>query len=156
MGGRSEVQQVRCLHRGGRPVLRCGAHRLAGPQRLWRATRLLSGIGGAQRVDGLEAPLTGRDAELRTIRDLFHAATGGRVPRLVLVSGPPGVGKSRLGWEFEKYTDGLAARVWWHRGRCRSYGDGVAFWALAEIIRQRPGCVSRGQLTTRYIQSVIN
>jgi class 3 adenylate cyclase/tetratricopeptide (TPR) repeat protein len=119
-----------------------GEHALKGkaePQRLWRATRVLSGIGGAQRVDGLEAPLTGRDAELRTIRDLFHAAAGRRVPRLVLVSGPPGVGKSRLGWEFEKYTDGLAARVWWHRGRCLSYGDGVAFWALAEIIRARLG-----------------
>jgi tetratricopeptide (TPR) repeat protein len=29
--------------------------------------------------------------------------------------------------------------VWWHRGRCLSYGDGVAFWALAEIARQRLG-----------------
>jgi hypothetical protein len=55
------------------------------------------------------------------------------------VSGPAGVGKSRLGWEFEKYTDGLAAEVWWHRGRCLSYGEGVAFWALAEIVRQRLG-----------------
>jgi len=27
--------------------------------------------------------------------------------------------------------------VWWHTGRCLSYGDGVAFWALAEIVRQR-------------------
>src|SRR5262249_1988186 len=48
-----------------------------------------------------------------------------------------GVGKSRLGWEFEKYADGLAETVWWHRGRCLSYGEGVAFWALAEIVRQR-------------------
>jgi hypothetical protein len=96
-------------------------------------------VGGSQRVDGLEAPLTGRDAELRTIKDLFHAAAERRVPRLVLVSGPAGVGKSRLGWEFEKYADGLAAQVWWHRGRCLSYGEGVAFWALAQIVRQRLG-----------------
>jgi hypothetical protein len=94
----------------------------AGPQRLWRAVRVLSAVGGSQRVDGLEAPLTGRDAELRTIKDLFHAAAERKVPRLVLVSGPAGVGKSRLGWEFEKYADGLAAEVWWHRGRCLSYG----------------------------------
>jgi predicted ATPase len=92
-----------------------------------------------QRVDGLEAPLTGRDAELRTIRELFHAAVDRRVPRLVLVSGPAGVGKSRLGWEFDKYTDGLVEDVWWHRGRCLSYGERVAFWALAEIVRQRLG-----------------
>jgi class 3 adenylate cyclase/tetratricopeptide (TPR) repeat protein len=119
-----------------------GEHTLKGkaePARLWRATRVLSAVGGVQRVDGLEAPLTGRDAELRTVRELFHAAAERRVPRLVLVSGPAGVGKSRLGWEFEKYADGLAADLWWHRGRCLSYGEGVAFWALAEIVRQRLG-----------------
>ena len=93
----------------------------------------------SQRVDGLEAPLIGRDAELRTVKELFHAAAERRVPRLVVISGPAGVGKSRLGWEFEKYVDGLAEQVWWHRGRCLSYGDGVAFWALAEIVRQRLG-----------------
>ena len=119
-----------------------GEHRLKGKaeaQELWRAIRVLSAVGGAQRVDGLEAPLTGRDAELRTIKDLFHAAAERKVPRLVLVSGPAGVGKSRLGWEFEKYADGLAETVWWHRGRCLSYGEGVTFWALAEIVRQRLG-----------------
>jgi hypothetical protein len=106
---------------------------------LWRATRVLAGVGGAQRVDGLEAPLTGRDAELRTIRELFHAAAERRVPRMVVVAGPAGVGKSRLGWEVEKYIDGLAKDVWWHRGWCLSYGEGVAFWALAGIARQRLG-----------------
>src|SRR5262249_53594533 len=57
----------------------------------------------------------------------------------VVVSGPAGVGKSRLGWEFEKYAGGLVEELWWHRGRCPSYGEGVAFWALAEIVRQRLG-----------------
>ena len=135
-----------------------GEHRLKGkaePQRLWRATRVLSAVGGVQRVDGLEAPLTGRDAELRTVRELFHAAADRRVPRLVLVSGPAGVGKSRLGWEFEKYADGLVEDIWWHRGRCLSYGEGVTFWALAEIVRQRlgiaeedPAEVAAGKLAT--------
>src|SRR5499427_4324839 len=127
-----------------------GEHALKGkaePARLWRATRVLSGVGGSQRVDGLEAPLTGRDAELRTVRELFHAAAGRRVPRLVLVSGPAGVGKSRLGWEFERYLDGLVEDVWWHRGRCLSYGEGVAFWALAEIVRQRLGIVEEDPAT---------
>ena len=106
---------------------------------LWRATCVLSGLGGSQRVDGLEASLTGRDAEMRTVRELFHAAADRRTSRLILIAGPPGVGKSRLGWEFEKYVDGLADTVRWHRGRCLSYGEGVAFWALAEIVRQRMG-----------------
>jgi class 3 adenylate cyclase/tetratricopeptide (TPR) repeat protein len=119
-----------------------GEHALKGkaePQRLWRAVRVLAGVGGSQRVDGLEAPLTGRDAELRSVKELFHASADRRVPRTVVVSGPAGVGKSRLGWEFEKYADGLAGELWWHRGRCLSYGEGVAFWALAQIVRQRLG-----------------
>jgi class 3 adenylate cyclase/tetratricopeptide (TPR) repeat protein len=109
------------------------------PEQLWRATRVISGVGWSQRVDGLEAPLTGRDAEMRTIRELFHAAAERRTPRMVVVSGPAGVGKSRLGWEFRKYVDGLVDVVNWHHGRCLSYGEGVTFWALAEMVRQRLG-----------------
>ena len=127
---------------GGVGFAEAGDRRVKGkaePVRLWRATRVLSGVGGAQRVDGLEAALTGRDAELRAVRDLFHIVAERKIPRMMLVSGPAGVGKSRMGWEFEKYVDGVAAEVWWHRGRCLSYGEGVAFWALAEIVRQRLG-----------------
>ena len=128
-----------------------GEHSLKGkaePVPLWRAIRVLSGVGGLKRLDGLEAPLIGRDAELRTVKDLFHAAAERRVPRLVLVSGPAGVGKSRLGWEFDKYADGLAESMWWHRGRCLAYGDGVAFWALAEIVRQRLGIAEEDSAET--------
>jgi class 3 adenylate cyclase/tetratricopeptide (TPR) repeat protein len=117
-----------------------GQHSLKGksePFTVHRATRVLSVVGGAQRVDGLEAPMVGRDAELRLVKELFHASAERATPRLVLVSGSAGVGKSRLGWEFEKYIDGLADVVWWHRGRCLSYGDGIAYWALAEMVRQR-------------------
>ena len=117
-----------------------GEHELKGkvaPERVWRATHVVSAIGGAQRVDGLEAPLIGRGVETRMIRELFHASVERRQPRLVLVSGPAGIGKSRLGWEFEKYIDGLADTVLWHRGRCLSYGDGLVFWALAETVRSR-------------------
>ena len=63
-----------------------------------------------QRVDGLEAPFTGRDADLRLVKDLFHGTEESRRPRLVVLDGEAGVGKSRLAWEFEKYVDGLAAR----------------------------------------------
>jgi class 3 adenylate cyclase/tetratricopeptide (TPR) repeat protein len=109
------------------------------PEQLFRAIRVLSGMGGKKRADSLEAPFTGRDVELRALKDLFHASAERKTPRLVVVSGPAGVGKSRLGWEFDKYIDGLADTVLWHRGRCLSYGEGVAFWALAEIVRQRFG-----------------
>jgi class 3 adenylate cyclase/tetratricopeptide (TPR) repeat protein len=115
------------------------------PEQLWRATRVISGVGWSQRVDGLEAPLTGRDAEVRTIRELFHATAERRTPRMVVLSGPAGVGKSRLGWEFRKHVDGLVDLVNWHHGRCLSYGEGVSFWALAEMMRQRLGIAEDDQ-----------
>jgi class 3 adenylate cyclase/tetratricopeptide (TPR) repeat protein len=119
-----------------------GEHILKGkaePARLFRADAIVAAVGGAQRVDGLEAAMTGREPEMRQVKELFHATqTDGR-SRIVLVSGMPGVGKSRLGWEFEKYTDGLSDGVKWHRGRCLSYGDGVAYWAFSEMVRSRLG-----------------
>lgn len=117
-----------------------GEHHLKGksePEHLWQAAHVVSATGGNQRVDGLEAPLTGRNAELRSIREMFHASDERRQARLVVVTGPAGVGKSRLGWEFEKYVDGLVDDTFWHRGRCLSYGTGMAYWALAEVVRQR-------------------
>ena len=136
--------------RGAVSFADAGEHLLKGkaePMHLWRAERVMSGVGGSQRVDGLEAPLVGRDAELRLIKELFHACVDRRAPRLVSVTGPAGVGKSRLGWEFFKYVDGLADLVRWHRGRCLSYGDGVAFWALAEMVRQRLGIAEEDSTT---------
>jgi tetratricopeptide (TPR) repeat protein len=55
------------------------------------------------------------------------------------VMGVAGTGKSRLTWEFFKYIDGLAEDVRWHRGRCLPYGEGVTFWALAEIVKAQLG-----------------
>ena len=109
------------------------------PETLFAAIRVLSGSGGSYAPGAMEAPFVGRDAELRTVKDLFNATVERRAPRLAVITGPAGVGKTRLGWEFEKYIDGLADTVLWHRGRCLSYGEGVAFWALAEIVRQRLG-----------------
>jgi hypothetical protein len=31
----------------------------------------------------------------------------------------------------------LAEITYWHGGRCVHYGEGVAFWTLAEMVRQR-------------------
>ena len=76
-----------------------GEHRLKGkavPQRLWRAMRVLSWVGTPQRVDGLEAPLTGRDVELRAVKDLFHATAD----------------RGCRGWCWSPGRPGWASRGW--------------------------------------------
>ncbi len=117
-----------------------GSHPMKGkadPVPLWSVRAVVAAVGGAQRADGLEAPLVGRESEMRLVKELFHRVEETGLPTLVVVSGEAGVGKSRLAWEFEKYIDGLSADVRWHTGRCLSYGEGVAFYALAEAIRTR-------------------
>jgi len=119
-----------------------GEHELKGksePVRLHRAVRVVAGVGGASKSEGLEAPFAGRDRELRLVKDLFHASAHDRRAHLVSVTGHAGIGKSRLAWEFYKYVDGISDQFNWHRGRCLSYGDGVAYWALAEMVRSRAG-----------------
>jgi class 3 adenylate cyclase/tetratricopeptide (TPR) repeat protein len=117
-----------------------GAHELKGkaePVQLYRALRVVAGSLGALRSSGLEAPFVGRDRDLRLIKELFHSSAEEGKAALVSVTGIAGIGKSRLSWEFEKYVDGLAETSLWHRGRCLSYGEGVAYWALVDMVKMR-------------------
>ncbi|MGA8296209.1 MAG: adenylate/guanylate cyclase domain-containing protein [Acidimicrobiales bacterium] len=117
-----------------------GLHELKGksePVHLHQATRIAAALAGSQRSSGLEAPFVGRDHELRLVKELFRAAADRHSARLALVSGVAGVGKSRLAWEFFKYLDGLVEDTLWHAGRCLSYGEGVSYWALSEMVRSR-------------------
>jgi class 3 adenylate cyclase/tetratricopeptide (TPR) repeat protein len=119
-----------------------GDHSLKGktsPVPAWRALRVVAARGGQGRADGLEPPFVGRDEELRQLKDALHTVGREAKPRLVSVTGPGGIGKSRLVWELEKYVDGVADPIYWHRGRSPSYGEGIAFWALGEMVRRRAG-----------------
>ncbi len=117
-----------------------GAQALKGklaPVAAYRAVRVVAGVGGRDRSDILEPPFVGRETEYRLLRQLFHATGRDRKARLVAITGQPGIGKSRLAWEFSKYTDGVVETVYWHQGRSPSYGDGLTFWALGEMVRRR-------------------
>ena len=117
-----------------------GDHSLKGktsPVPAWQALRVVAARGGQGRADTLEPPFVGRDEELRQLKELLHAVGREKRVRLVSITGPGGIGKSRLVWELEKYIDGVSEDIYWHRGRSPSYGEGVTFWALGEMIRRR-------------------
>ena len=52
----------------------------ADPVPLWSVRAVVAAIGGAQRADGLEAPLMGRDRELRLVKELSHGAEETHLP----------------------------------------------------------------------------
>jgi class 3 adenylate cyclase/tetratricopeptide (TPR) repeat protein len=76
-------------------------------------------------------PMVGRETELRRLRDAFQQAVHDRSCQLFTVLGSAGVGKSRLAAEF---LGDLDARV--ARGRCLSYGEGITYWPVVEILKQ--------------------
>ncbi len=76
-------------------------------------------------------PMVGRETELRRLRDAFQQAGHDRSCQLFTVLGSAGVGKSRLAAEFLGDLDGRVVR-----GRCLSYGDGITYWPVVEILKQ--------------------
>jgi DNA-binding SARP family transcriptional activator len=80
----------------------------------------------------LDSPMVGRDRELRLLEHELRLALSEGTCRLVTVVGAPGIGKSRLSVDF---LMNVGAQVTVARGVCLSYGEGITYWALAEVIR---------------------
>lgn len=119
-----------------------GDHQVKGkdvPVRAFEAIRVLALSTAKAGGELLEGPFVGRDDELRLLKDQLHATGREQRARMVSVIGEGGIGKSRLAQELIRYIDGIAEVVYYHRGRSPSYGDGVTYWALGEMIKQRAG-----------------
>ncbi len=140
-----------------------GEHSLKGKEEstpAWRALRVVAERQGLNRM-AVEPPFVGRHEELRLLKEQLHATGREGKSRVVSLTGVGGIGKSRLAWELLKYVDGLSETIWWHHGRCPSYGDGITFWALGEMVRMRAGIaetdapgVSRAKLAASVAEYV--
>ena len=120
----------------GDALLGAGAHRLV------EAAVAMEPAGDAWRLEALGEPaplevrppttaFVGRERELAQLRDALAAARRERAVRLLAVVGPPGIGKSRLTHEASAELDALVVS-----GRCLSYGEGLTYRPLAEIVGQ--------------------
>jgi ABC-type oligopeptide transport system substrate-binding subunit/class 3 adenylate cyclase len=83
-----------------------------------------------RRLEGMQAPLVGREDELSAGREAVTALADG-VGGVMFVVGEPGIGKSRLIAELRDEFDGL-----WLEGRCVSYGESLPYWPYRELIRE--------------------
>jgi hypothetical protein len=97
------------------------------------AYRLLSVSASEAHRRRHDRPMVGRQAELEHLRSELARAREEGAPRMVTVLGQPGVGKSTLLAALEASAADEARIV---RGRCLSYGRGITFWPLLEIVRE--------------------
>jgi class 3 adenylate cyclase/tetratricopeptide (TPR) repeat protein len=102
--------------------------------RVWEAVGARARFGVDVRQGGGSA-LVGRERELRLLTDAFERTRDERSLQLVTLIGTPGIGKSRLVYELFGFVDSVPELVTWRQGRSLPYGDGVTFWALAEMLK---------------------
>jgi class 3 adenylate cyclase len=100
------------------------------------AVRLLSVTGSEGHARRMDTRLVGRAEELAALRSAWADTRATARARLTVVLAPAGVGKSRLVQEFTAELDSDVRQV---RGRCLSYGDGITYWPIREIIFSAAG-----------------
>jgi class 3 adenylate cyclase/tetratricopeptide (TPR) repeat protein len=105
----------------------------AGPVLAWRLVAV-SQTGGAV-VRRFDTPLIGREHELGMLRGALARSDRERRCHLFTLLGAPGVGKSRLVAELAAGAGPARVLV----GHCLSYGEGITYWPLAEILRAAAG-----------------
>ena len=104
------------------------------PVPAWEAVRAVV-RGRAPRGPRTATPLVGRDGESERLLALFERTVSEERPHLVTVIGQAGVGKSRLLRELARSVGELRPPAAVRLGSCPAYGAGVAYWALAEVVR---------------------
>jgi class 3 adenylate cyclase/tetratricopeptide (TPR) repeat protein len=103
------------------------------PVRVWEALHVKEApVRGRVR----DAPLIGRDSELERLLALWDATRADERPALATITGEAGIGKSRLLTEVA-HRAGETGDVLW--GRCLSYGEGITYWPVVEILQEAAG-----------------
>jgi class 3 adenylate cyclase len=116
-------------YREGEPVQAKGK---AEPIPIWE----VAGEKAAPERPTVRTTLVGRSAELAHLTAVWEEVLDEGRPRLVTLLGPPGIGKSRLLLALCERVE-EAATVHW--GRCLSYGEGMTYSPITEIIKSAAG-----------------
>jgi predicted ATPase len=85
------------------------------------------------RTGGAGAYFVGRRRELADVRSAIEDAQAGR-GRLLLFTGEPGIGKTRLADESTNLATASGMQVRW--GRCWEGGGAPAHWPWIQVIRE--------------------
>jgi class 3 adenylate cyclase len=109
----------------------------AEPVAVWEAVEARARFGAD--VAAPETPLIGREQERELLASALERARNERAVQLVTLVGVPGIGKSRLVAELFQMISEAPELITWRQGRSLSYGDGVTYWALSEMVKNQAG-----------------
>jgi class 3 adenylate cyclase len=110
----------------------------AEPVKVWEVLEPRARFGVDIGLRG-RAPLVGREQDLDVLLDALSRVRAESASQLVTLIGVPGIGKSRLVVELSAAVDEDPELIFWRQGRSLPYGEGVTFWALAEILKAQAG-----------------
>jgi class 3 adenylate cyclase/tetratricopeptide (TPR) repeat protein len=83
--------------------------------------------------------LVGREHELELLGGALTRVRKEEAPQLLTLVGVPGIGKSRLVRELFQVVEADPELIFWRQGRSLPYGEGVSYWALAEMVKAQAG-----------------
>jgi len=104
------------------------------PIPVWQVTQALARF-GVDLTPEARTPLVGREREVEQLVGALERARRQRSTELVTVAGVPGIGKSRMIGELFQSIERSGELTYWRQGRCLPYGQGVSYWALAEMVK---------------------
>jgi class 3 adenylate cyclase/tetratricopeptide (TPR) repeat protein len=94
---------------------------------------------GVDLAPETRTPLVGRTRELDQLVESLARVREQGSPELVTLVGVPGIGKSRLIGELFRSVEQGGVLTYWRQGRSLPYGEGVSYWALAEMVKAQAG-----------------
>jgi class 3 adenylate cyclase len=107
-------------------------------------------------ISGLQPVFVGRGGEMVQLQQAYRRVVADGRPLLVSVVGETGVGKTQLVREFWRWLGGQPEQPLLRSGRCLSYGHGITYWPLGEVLKEHFGIletdppeVAAGRVTGR-------
>jgi predicted ATPase/class 3 adenylate cyclase len=98
-------------------------------------------------VQGVATRMVGRAAELKQLQDISHSVSETVRTQVAVILGDPGVGKSRLLFEFERWAAQQAEPARYFKGRATSLMSSTPYALLRDMFAETLGILDNDPVT---------
>ncbi len=124
------------------------------PVQAYRVSGVQTIPGSGRGIDGLRAPMIGRDAELKLLKKSINTLVSRKQGQFVMISGEAGLGKSRLTAEFRASLDQSSLNIL--EGQSLAYRRSISYWMFLDVVYSYlglPPSTPQLQMRERLIQN---